>query len=110
MHIIFKVLTSSFSLLLAAYIIPGITIDTVEIAIIAAIVLGVLNLFIKPVLFILTLPVTILTLGLFSFVINAGLFMLAAYFVDGFTVTSFWVALLGSVVVSVANSIIHRLV
>lgn len=110
MHLIIKVITSAFALLLAAQLIPGITIDSLLAAVTAALVLGVLHLFVKPVLFVLTLPITILTLGLFSFVINASLFLLAAYFIDGFSVASFWIALLGSVFVSIVQSVIARFI
>ncbi len=87
---------------IAAYIIPGVTIDPIS-ALIAAVVLGALNLFIRPVLLILTLPITVITLGLFSLVINALLVLLAAYLVPGFSVASFWTAFLFAFVLAVIN-------
>lgn len=87
---------------IAAYIIPGVTIDPIS-ALIAAVVLGALNLFIRPVLLILTLPITVITLGLFSLVINALLVLLAAYIVPGFSVASFWTAVLFAFVLAVIN-------
>jgi len=69
-------------------------------ALVAALVLGLVNALIRPILVILTLPVTLLTLGLFLFVINAGLFWLVAELVSGFTVTGFWAALVGSILYS----------
>lgn len=87
---------------IAAYIIPGVTIDPIS-ALIAAVVLGALNLFIRPVLLILTLPITVITLGLFSLVINALLVLLAAYIVPGFSVASFWTAFLFAFVLAVIN-------
>lgn len=105
MHILYHLLITAFALLLAAYLIPGIAVATLGSALIAAAVLGILNLLVRPVLFILTLPITILTLGLFTFVINGALFLFAASFLEGFEVESFWYALLGSVFVSVVSAI-----
>jgi putative membrane protein len=104
MKIISRILLTALALLLTAYLIPGIEVTGVYPAIIAALVLGILNVIVKPVLIILTLPITIITLGLFMFVINAGLFMFAASFIDGFTVDGFPWALLGSLIVSVISS------
>jgi putative membrane protein len=91
---------------IAASLVPGVTIDPPS-ALIAAVVLGALNLFIRPILFVLTLPITILTLGLFSFVINAFLVLLAAAIVPGFHVASFWSALIFAFVLSVVNWVFH---
>lgn len=105
MNIIFRVLIGALALLLAAYLIPGIVVDSIYIAIIAAVILGILNMVVKPILFVLTLPITILTLGLFTFVINAGLFWFAASFIEGFYVSGFLPALLGSLLVSIVSSV-----
>ena len=107
-YIISRVLLGAFALLLAAYLVTGITVDGLYAAIIAAVILGILHALVRPVLFILTLPITIITLGLFHFVINAALFMFAASFIEGFSVSSFWVALIGSLIVSVVNTIGSR--
>lgn len=108
MKLITRLLLTSLVLLLVAYYIPGIHVDGFYAAFIAAVVLGLLNLFVKPVLFILTLPITILTLGLFMFIINAALFWFAATFIDGFTVDSFGYALLGSLIVTVASAVVNK--
>lgn len=108
MKIITKILATALVLLLVAEYIPGIMVDGLYPAIIAAIVLGVLNIFVKPILFILTLPINILTLGLFMFFINASLFWFAATFVQGFNVASFWYAFLGSLIVTAASSLLNR--
>lgn len=108
MYLLSRVLLLAFALLVAAYAVPGIIVDDIYTALIAAVILGILNVLVRPVLFILTLPITIVTLGLFSFVINAALFLFAASFIDGFTVTGFWTALLGSLIMSVVNSIGSR--
>lgn len=105
MKIVLHILVVALSLLAAAYIIPGIEVDSVYIAIIAAIVIGLINLVVRPVLFILTLPLTVLSFGLFAFVLNALLFWFAASFIDGFIVAGFFPALLGSIVVSIASAL-----
>ncbi len=105
-----KIFVAALSLVITAYVIPGVEIDGAVAAIAAAVVLGVLNILVKPLLIVLTLPITIVSLGLFIFVINAGLFMLAAYFIEGFTVSSFWVALLASLVVSIISTLIHKFI
>lgn len=99
-------IVSVVAILIAAYLIPGVHITLVG-AIVLAVVLGIFNIFLKPVLLILTLPITILTLGLFSLVINALLVMLADLLVPGFSIGGFWVALLFSVVVSIVNAFFH---
>ena len=88
------------ALLLVAYIYPGVQVASFFAALIAALVLGLVNAIVRPLLVILTLPVTLLTLGLFLFVINALLFWFVAEVVQGFTVTGFWAALIGSVLYS----------
>lgn len=110
MKILYRVLLTALALLLAAYLIPGIEVASIYIAIIAAVILGLLNLIARPVLFALTLPITIITLGLFIFVINALLFWFAASFIEGFSVDGFIPALLGSLVVSVVSAVGNKFV
>lgn len=105
MKIITKVLLVAVTLLVVAELLPGITVDGVYPAVIAALVLGVLNVFVRPILIVLTLPITILTLGVFMFFINAGLFWFTASFIDGFDVSGFFPALLGSVIVTVVSTL-----
>lgn len=87
---------------------PGVHIESFTTALAVAVVLGVLNVIIKPILFILTLPVTILTLGLFMFVINAFLIILTSKLVPGFIVDSFWWALLYSILISLISAFIRK--
>jgi len=108
MKLITRLLLTALVLLIVAEYIPGITVDGFYPALIAAIVLGLLNLFVRPILVVLTFPITILTLGLFMFVINAALFWFAATFIDGFAVATFFHALLGSLIVSVASAIFNK--
>jgi len=105
MKFIARFLFGVLGLLVIAEFVSGISLEGVYAASIAVFVLGLLNAFVRPILLILTLPITIITLGLFSFVINAGLFLFVASFIDGFTVASFWWALLGSVLMTVVNMI-----
>ncbi len=108
MKLITRLLLTAFVLLLVAKYVPGIHVDGFYPAIIAAVILGLLNLFVRPVLFILTLPITILSLGLFMFVINATLFWFSATFIDGFRVDTFWSALAGSLIVSLVSAIANK--
>jgi putative membrane protein len=108
-HIAIKILSIAAALMLVAHYIPGITIDSLATAGIAALILGALNLVVKPVLALLTFPITLLTFGLFSFVLNAAMFGLAAYLVPGFAVAGFLPALLGSFVVTVVSTVAYRI-
>lgn len=99
-------LVAALSIGIAAYIVPGVTITFIG-ALVAAVVLGALHLFIRPLLLLLTLPITILTFGLFSLVINALLVMFAAFFVPGFSVANFWSAFLFALVLSFVNWVFH---
>jgi putative membrane protein len=101
---------ATIAILVAAYLIPGIRVDTIGAAVIGAAILGVLNAVVKPILVILTLPITLLTLGLFLFVINALMFLLAGSLLSGFHVQSFWPALLGSLVVTIVSYVAHSVV
>jgi len=108
--IIIKILVGALALLLVAELLPGVIVDGLYPAFIAAIVLGLLNVIVRPILFVLTLPITIVTLGLFIFVINAALFMFAASFIDGFGVNGFWTALLASLCVSIITTVANRFI
>jgi putative membrane protein len=105
MKLLTKIAITALALLIVAQLSIGVEIEGLTGAFIAAFVLGILNTLVRPLLIILTLPITVLTLGLFIVVINASLFYLAANFVDGFTVSSFWAAFLGSVLVSIISSV-----
>lgn len=105
--ILLNVLINTIAVFVAGYILPGIKVESFGAALVAAIVLGILNSIVKPVLLFLTLPLNILTLGLFTFVINALMVILASNIVPGFTVDSFWWALLFSLVLSLLNVYLH---
>jgi len=90
----------ALAVMLVGWLVPGITVSTFVSALIVTLVMALINIFIRPLVTFITLPINFLTLGLFSFVINALLFMLAGYFVPGITIDGFWSALLGSLVLS----------
>jgi putative membrane protein len=91
-------------LLIVAYTLPGITVSSFGSALIAALVLGLLNAVVKPVLVLLTLPLTVVTLGLFLFVLNALVFWLAGSILRGFQVDGFWWAVIGAIVYSIVST------
>ena len=105
MNWIIKLIINAALVLLTAYILPGVEVDSFWSALIVAIVLSILNVLVKPLLVIITIPITILTLGLFLLVINAFIIQLADSLVDGFQVNSFWWALFFSLVLSLFNSL-----
>jgi putative membrane protein len=94
-------LLNAAALMLVAYLYPGVQVDSLGSAIVAAVLLGLVNAVVRPILVVLTLPVTILTLGLFIFVINALLFWFVAEIVGGFHVSGFGAAFVGSILYSV---------
>lgn len=102
MRIFLRWLVSAIAIGIAAYVVPGVTV-TLTGALIAAVVLGALNLIVRPVLVMLTLPINIITFGLFSFVINALLVLLASYIVPGFTIAGFWTALIFALVLAIIH-------
>ena len=101
MQLIARWVINAAALLLIAYLYPGVAVESFLAALVFAVVLGLVNAVIRPILVILTLPATILTLGLFIFVINAFLFWFVAEIVHGFRVTGFGAALLGSILYSI---------
>jgi len=105
MRAIGYVLITALALLITAWILDGIIVEGLYPAIIAAAILGLLNLIVRPILVILTLPITLVTLGLFMFVINAGILWFVSSFVEGFYVDGFWYAVGGSIMVSIISAI-----
>ena len=96
-------LINAIALMAVAYLLPGITVSSFIVALVAALVLGLVNAVIRPVLILLTLPATLLTLGLFIFVINGLLFWLVGSFVTGFTVNGFWPGVFGAIGYSIVS-------
>jgi putative membrane protein len=104
MNFIIRLLLNGLAIVLTAYLLPGVEVDAYGTAIVVALVLSIANVVVKPILIILTIPITVVTLGLFLLVINAVIILLADYLVDGFSVGGFWWALLFSLIMSVFNS------
>jgi len=109
MKIILRVLLTALAVIAIAYLLPGVTVQDYTTAIVVAVVLGLLRIFVKPILIILTIPITILTLGLFLFCINAIIVLLASNFIDGFTVNGVFTAILFSLLLSFFQSILYSL-
>jgi len=110
MKFILKILLTAVAVLIIEKILPGISVDTYSTAVWVAVILGILYALLKPLLVVLTLPVTILTLGLFLFVINAILILLTGNLVDGFNVAGFWSALFFSILLSIFESFLYGLI
>jgi len=106
MKIILRILLTALAVLIIAQFLTGVTVDSYTSAIIVAIVLGLLRVTVKPLLILFTLPVTVLTLGIFLFVINATIVLLASNLIAGFSVSGFWVALLFSLLLSFFQSVL----
>lgn len=109
MNLIIRLLLNALAVFVLAHLLSGVDVDGYLGALIVAVVLAILNLLVKPLLVIFTLPVTIMTLGLFLLVINALIILLADKLLDGFGVSSFWTALLFSILLSILQSILHSL-
>ena len=102
---ILRTLITGLGIWLAAYLVPGVSATSTEALIWAAIALGLINAFVRPVLVLLTLPFTILTLGVFLLFLNAAMLNLAGWFVSGFEVVGFWSAVFGAIVVSLVSGL-----
>lgn len=110
MRFLVDLLVRALVLLLTTYFVPGFKIDSYITAIMVALVLAILNILVKPLLILLTLPATIVTLGLFLFVINAILILIASKLIDGFHVETFGTAILASLVITLISSVLNVLI
>jgi len=109
MMIILKWLIASIAIILTGFLVPGVTVASFWTALWLAVFLAVINIILKPILIVLTLPINILTLGLFTFVINAILILIASSVIKGFEINGFWVAMLFSVVLSIVSYVLNVL-
>ncbi|MEE9348699.1 MAG: phage holin family protein [Flavobacteriaceae bacterium] len=109
MNTILKLLLTAVAVLVISSILPGVTVVDFDAAFKVSLVLGLLKIFIRPIIIFSTLPITIVTLGLFLFVINTSLILMTDYFLDGFTVNGFWIALLFSLLLSASQSVLYSL-
>lgn len=103
--IVLRTLITMLGLFLASALVPGVSISGAWTFIFAAVLLGLVNGFVRPIAFLLTLPITLVTLGLFLFVLNAAMFALVAAMLDNFIVTGFWSALFGALIVGITSTI-----
>ena len=110
MRILLVWLVNALALIAVAYLMPSITVSSFWTALVAALILGLVNAFIRPVLVILTLPATVLTLGLFILVINGLLFWFVGSFIEGFTVQGFWAGFFGAILFSIVSWALSALV
>ena len=109
MKFLAQLIISALAVIITSLILPGVHINSPLTGVIVAAVLAVLNAIIKPILVILTIPITVITLGLFLLVINAAIILLASYLVDGFNVQNFWTALFFSIILSLVTSVFNNL-
>jgi putative membrane protein len=107
MNFLLKLLISTFAVFISAYFLPGVSVEPFTTAIIVAFVLAIMNILLKPILVLLTIPVTIMSFGLFLLVINAFIVQLVAYIVNGFEVRNFWWALLFSIILSIVTWVLE---
>ncbi|MCM0664747.1 MULTISPECIES: phage holin family protein [Flavobacterium] len=109
MKLLLRLLVTAALVLLLSNILTGVDVKSFGTAVIVAVVLGLLNIFIKPILVLLTLPVTFVTLGLFLLVINALIILLCTKIVGGFVVDTFWTALIFSIILSILQSLTYKI-
>lgn len=109
MNFIIKLLLSGLAVIIVSYILPGVNVDGFMVALILALLLSLLNITVKPLLILLTIPLTVFTVGLFLLVINAVIILLADAIIPGFQVDGFWWALLFSLLLSLANALLTDL-
>ncbi len=107
MNILFSLIINGLAVFVTSRIIPGVVLDDFITAVVVSVILAVVNTFIKPILILLTLPVNILTLGLFTLVINAVVVLIVDSLVPGFEVNGFWAALFFSIVLSLVSAVLH---
>lgn len=108
LNLLLRLIMLTTGVFLAAYLVPGVNVEGYAPALKAAVLLGVLNLIVKPVILILTLPINILTLGLFTFILNGFILWFVGYAVSGFEVAGFFAAFIGAIVISLLSIVLNR--
>ena len=109
MKLLLRIFITALLVMGISYLMKGVFVNEFTTALTVAIVLGLLNFFVKPILVLFTLPITFFTLGLFMLVINATMILLCDHFVDGFDVNSFWTAMLFSIILSLSQSLVFQI-
>ncbi len=110
MNLLKRLLISTIIVILLSYFMPGVQVDKITTAVVVAVVLGLLNTFLKPILVFFTMPITFFTLGLFLLVINTIIVLLCDYLVDGFDIDSFLTAMFFSVLLSVSEWVLYKFI
>jgi putative membrane protein len=105
-----RLLIQALAVFITAWLLSGVSVNDLYSALIVAVVLGIINTFVKPILAFLTLPISVITLGLFSFVLNALLILLVDHLVDGFAVANFWWAIIFGLFLSIVNWVLTKIV
>lgn len=108
-QLIVKLSINTFALLVVAYVVPGFVLQNLQAAIVAAVILGVVNTFLRPVIQLIALPLTLLTLGLAAFFVNVGILWFVAKFVPGFVIDTFITAIIGSLLLTLTSWFLHKL-
>jgi putative membrane protein len=109
MNFIVNIIVTALAVLISAYLLPGVNVDTFTTSLLVALVLAFMNSIVKPILTILTIPITLFTMGFFLLVINAGIIIMTDKLVDGFEVNGFWWALLFSFILSITTGILNAI-
>ncbi len=109
MKILIRLLVNILALVIVAYLVPGFTLDTLMAALVAAVVIGIINTLIKPIIQLLALPITLITFGIFAFVINVVLLWLASFIVPGFHIDGFFTAVISSIVLSLVSWFLNKI-
>lgn len=109
MNILLKLFVNAIIILLVAYVVPGFHVDGIWTAILVALVLGIINVTLKPILLLLTLPINIVTLGLFTFIINAFMLQVADWLIKPFRIDSFFTALIAALVIAFVHFFTHKI-
>lgn len=109
MHFLIRVIVNAVALLIVAYILPGVSVTGVVGALVAAFVLGIVNAILRPILILLTLPIQLITLGLFTFIINGALFYWVGHWGIGLVVDGFWPAFWGAIILGIVSFVLSSL-
>jgi len=109
MKLIIKLAINTFALLIVEYLVPGFILTDIKAAVVTAVVIGIVNTFIRPIIQLITLPISILTFGIFAFLINVALLWFTSIYVPGFQISSFNTAILASIILSLVSWFLHKL-
>ena len=109
MRLIIKLAINTFALLIVEYLVPGFVLTDINAAVVTAVVIGIVNTFIRPIIQLIALPISILSFGIFAFLINVALLWFTSIYVPGFQISTFSTAILASIILSLVSWFLHRL-